>query len=364
LKINPKAQATRLALARVQMSLGKLDDAVQLGTEVTAAEPGNLDAHLLIVQALISKRDVKAADHELGLLLASRPDSAAVQTVAGVVAAMKQDLEGSRRAYRRALTADPGAYGALSGLLEIETASHKYSEARSIIADRLKNAPNDPTVMTLAAQTYYAIGDPDQTEQMLRKVIEAEPGNIQAYGMLGKLYYQQGRLDMARKDFETLTKHQPNSVAAQTMLATVLELQNQVELAKEHYGRALQLDPRAPVASNNLAWLSARTSGNLDVALQLAQTAKAQMPNRHEVDDTLGWIYYKKGLSTLAITSLAASVAQQPANPTYLFHLGMAYAQNGDKANARLMLEKALRAGNNNFDGASEARKILDSLKG
>ena len=39
-------------------------------------------------------------------------------------------------------------------------------------------------------------------------------------------------------------------------------------------------------------------------------------------------------------------------------------SSDGDKANARLMLEKALRAGNNNFDGASEARKVLGSLKG
>jgi Flp pilus assembly protein TadD len=148
------------------------------------------------------------------------------------------------------------------------------------------------------------------------------------------------------------------------MLATVLELQNQIPEAKEHYGRALQLDPRAPVAANNLAWLSARTDGNIDVALQLAQTAKSQMPNRHEVDDTLGWIYYKKGLSTLAITSLKASVARQPDNPTYLLHLGLAYAQNGEKENARQTLEKALRTGNNNFDGAAEARKVLDSLKG
>jgi Tfp pilus assembly protein PilF len=364
IKINPKAQPARLTLARVRLGLGKPDDAAQLASEIIAAEPGNLDARLFLVQVLLVKHDTKAAERELGVLLATSPDSPAVQTVAGVVAASKNDLEGSRRAYQRALAADPRAYVALSGLLEIETSGHKFALARSIIEDRLKKTPEDPTLMVLAAQTYHAIGDANETEQMLRKAIEAEPGNIAAYGMLGKLYYSQGRLDMARKDFEALTKHQPNSVAAQTMLATVLELQNQLEEAKDHYGRALQLDPRAPVASNNLAWLSARTNGNLDLALQLAQTAKAQMPNRHEVDDTLGWIYYKKGLSTLAITSLQSSVARQPDNPIYLLHLGLAYAQNGDKNNARQTLEKALRVGNNNFQGASDARKVLDSLKG
>jgi Flp pilus assembly protein TadD len=363
LKINPKTQAPRLALAQTQLKAGKADDAAQLATEILSADPGQLDARLLLVQALVMKHDLAAADRQIKILLANRPDSSAVQTAAGLIAALRNDAEGSRTAYRQALAAEPNNVSALSGLLNVETTTHKFSVARGVIEDRLKEKPNDPTLMVLAAQTYYAIGEADETEKMLRKAIEAEPGNIQAYGMLGKLYYQQGRLDLARKDLEELTKNQPKSVAAQTMLGTVLELQNRVEDAKDRYGRALALDPRAPVAANNLAWLSAQTDGNLDVALQLAQTAKSQMPTRHEVDDTLGWIYYKKGLASLAVGSLKNSVTSQPDNPMYLYHLGMAYARNGEKKNARDTLEKALRVGQNKFDGAAEARKTLDSLK-
>ena len=69
------------------------------------------------------------------------------------------------------------------------------------------------------------------------------------------------------------------------------------------------------MAANNLAWIDATSNGNLDVALQLAQTAKAQLPNRHEVDDTLGWIYYKKGLSSMAIESLNSSTAEATRQP-------------------------------------------------
>ena len=99
------------------------------------------------------------------------------------------------------------------------------------------------------------------------------------------------------------------------MLGTILELQGSKDEAKARYNKALQIDPRAAVAANNLAWIDANTNGNLDVALQLAQTAKAQLPNRHEVDDTLGWIYYKKGLSSLAdriAEPSAHAAARQP----------------------------------------------------
>ena len=53
------------------------------------------------------------------------------------------------------------------------------------------------------------------------------------------------------------------------------------------------------MAANNLAFLYADEGGNLDLALQLAQTAKQHLPNSAEVDDTLGWVYYKKGCLVL-----------------------------------------------------------------
>jgi len=97
------------------------------------------------------------------------------------------------------------------------------------------------------------------------------------------------------------------------------------------------------------------------MALQLAQTAKSQLPNRHEVDDTLGWIYYKKGLSSMAIEALSASTQKQPDNPSYNYHLALALHQNGNKDEAKKLLEKALKS-KSNFEGADEAKKLLESL--
>jgi Flp pilus assembly protein TadD len=98
------------------------------------------------------------------------------------------------------------------------------------------------------------------------------------------------------------------------------------------------------------------------MALQLAQTAKAQLPNQHEVDDTLGWIYYKKNMSTRAIESLENSTLKQPTNATYAYHLGLAYHQNGDMAQAKKELERALKL-KPDFEGAPHAKQILESIR-
>ena len=177
------------------------------------------------------------------------------------------------------------------------------------------------------------------------------------------MYYKQGRLDFARTELEKYVTTAPASVPGNTMLGTVLDMQGKKQEAKQRYNTALQVDPRAAVAANNLAWIDANTEGaNLDVALQLAQTAKAQLPNQHEIDDTLGWIYYKKGMATRAIESFENSTLKQPTNAMYAYHLGLAYHKNGDTAKARTELERALKL-KPDFDGAADAKKILESIK-
>jgi len=147
------------------------------------------------------------------------------------------------------------------------------------------------------------------------------------------------------------------------MSAMILERQQKLAEAQKRYEEILALDPEAAVAANNLAWIYAQGRGSLDIALHLAQTAKVKLPEQPEVNDTLGWIYYKKGLSTLAISTFKESLASQPKNPTFLYHLGLAYAQNGEKEEARQSLERALKLGSD-FSDADEARRVLKSIQG
>jgi tetratricopeptide (TPR) repeat protein len=284
-----------------------------------------------------------------------------VQTAAGMMATLRRDSDGARQAYGRALAADPRSYQALAGLLNAELQGRQFGSAKALIEKQLAQMPNDPNVLLMAAQTYGALGDAFEMEQALKKTVEADPHSLQAYAMLGRMYYQQGRLDLARRELEKYVETAPMSVPGNTMLGTILELQGKKAEAKGRYSKALQIDPRAAVAANNLAWIDANSNGNLDMALQLAQTAKAQLPNRHEIDNTIGLIYYKKGLSSLAIESLQASANRQPDNPSYQYHLALALHQAGHDADARKHLEKAL-ASKATFADADEAKKLLESL--
>jgi Flp pilus assembly protein TadD len=170
----------------------------------------------------------------------------------------------------------------------------------------------------------------------------------------------QRRLDRARTEFEAFVQRSPKSVSALTMVGVILQAEGNIDGARDRFERVLQIDSEAAVAANNLAWIYAQHDGNLDVAMHLAQTAQKRLPGIAEVGDTLGFIYYKKNLSALAVSTLKVSAEQDPNNALYHYHLGLAYAGQGDSAHARAALFRAL-ALKPNFDGAEQARGLLSS---
>lgn len=363
LKLDANNGVARIGLARMQINSGQAAEAVPLLMTVVAGNPNHLEARLLLLQGFIAVGDVVQATALANSLAKTSGNSAAVQTALGALATLNKDDGAARQAYARALAADPRAFQALAGLLNAELKGKNFGAARSLIEKQLAQNPNDPALNLMAAQTYGMLGDAAEMEKALKRTVEADPHSLEAYSLLGRMYYQQGRLDLARVELEKFVTTAPASVPGNTMLGTVLDLQGKKQEAKKHYQTALQVDARAAVAANNLAWIDANTEGgNLDVALQLAQTAKAQLPNQHEVDDTLGWIYYKKGMASRAVEAFETSTLKAPTNPNYAYHLGLAYQKNGDTAKAKTELERALRL-KPDFEGAADAKKILESIK-
>lgn len=236
-------------------------------------------------------------------------------------------------------------------------------EAQKLIAARLDSAPRDAEVLLLSARTAVAGGDLTHAEDMLRRLIDIDAGQLRAYDLLGQIYISQRRLAEAQAEFEQIAGRQPRATGVHTMVATLLQLQDRIPEARKRFEAIVENDAQAAVASNNLAWLYATGGDNLDVALNLAQTAKKQLPDRPEVDDTLGWIYYKKNLLTRAADSFQQSIQKDPSNPLYHFHLGLVKARQEDRSKARRALQTALTL-DPTFAEAEEARRELERLGG
>ena len=289
------------------------------------------------------------------------PSLRLVRARLGLVLAMKKDLNGAAKQFEQALSLDPNILEATAGLIGLDLAAKQPAQARQRIDARLQRTPNDSQTLVLAGRIYAVLGDMAASEQALRKAIQVDAANLAAYETLGMLYVRTKRLDEAQREFEALASRSEKPVGSLTMVAIIQQMRNKPGEARATYERTLQFDPSAPVAANNLAWIYAEAGENLDLAMQLAKTAKAKLPTSAEVSDTLGWIYYRKGLLSLAVTELEESVTRNPSNPLSQFHLGMTYAKNGDRDRARKALEAALKL-KPDFEGAAEANRILATL--
>ena len=319
--------AADVELARIHLAIGKPDQAVQFAQAALTVAPAYPEAQLVLARAQLATRNPAAAEKTLTALSSSSPDSPAVQTEMGRLYLQKTDRVRARAAFERALAKDRTQIGALEALTAMDIQDKKPAETRARIDAALAGSPKNDALYLLAGRAYAELGDAPAAERAFKQALDINPANLRVYSMLGQFYAQQHRLPDATTEFEALAQRKPKSVGAQTALGILLQLQNRQDEARARYEKVLQLEPRAPVAANNLAWIYAEQGANLDVALQLAQTAKA------------------------------------PNNPTYHYHLGIAYASTGDKARARQSLERAL-ALNLSAEESAQAKKALEGLKG
>ena len=363
IRLNPRATAPELQLAQLMLVTGKADAALRHAERVRKVEPANYEARVAIATSLIGKRELTKADVEVQSLVKDFPQSATAHALQGTLAVLRRDGPGALRAFDRALQLDPENLHALAGRVSIDLQLKRPAEGRARLARALEQKPKDAGVLVLAARFEGSMGDTAAAERYLRRAIEANPTLIEAYSMLGGLLMRQRRLDEARAEFQLLAERAHDPTSAKTMVGVIFDIQKRSEESRKIYEEVVRATSRAPVAANNLAWNYADKGENLDYALQLAQQAKAQLPDRHEVDDTLGWVYFKKNMVELAIPPLERSVKKDPSNYLYHYHLGLAYAKAGRKELARRALEEALKL-KPDFPGRSEAETTLAALKG
>jgi tetratricopeptide (TPR) repeat protein len=359
LRLNPQATIAQLELAQARLAMGEADAAVQLTEQATRNVPDNAAAQLLLARSLVAKRDFRRAQAVVRRLLPRFGNVAAVHAIDGTVKYGLGDKKASRVALQKALDLDPANLEALAGLTALDSSEGRGRDAETRLMIQLNRDPKNAELLMLAARLELAQKDTAAAENHLKKAIESNPAAFGAYAMLGNLYGRAGRLDEARRTFEALAERQPDSVSAQTVVAMLYEAQNNKQEARKRYERIVEMDRGAAVAANNLAWLYVEDGGNLDVALQLAQTATSHLPDSPEVNDTLGWVYYRKDLATLAIPPLLKAATAAPENAMYQYHLGMAYMKAGEKQKGQRALTQAL-ALNPGMREAAEVRTALN----
>lgn len=340
-QLRPRWIEPRMLLAEILMLGGSHDKALAEINRVLEQAPLNSRAVLMAADLHVLNKDIDAAEKILRAAVRRAPDIPAFHVSLGKVLLYRKQEKEALAHFDEALELRPGYIEPLRMIATVHIKNKDFAQATGRIEKQMKLAPPNPMYDFLLARVFEVSGDASRSETHYRKA--AGSGNFpEFYNALAGFYIRKGLLQKAEKQYLEAIRVAPRAYPAHMGLGIIYEAMQNKEKAKDHYRKALDINPKLIAAANNLAYLYAEEDDKIDEALNLAQSAKETAPHDPYVSDTLGWIYYKKNISSKAIPYLKEAKEKVPENPVFRYHLGMAYYKNGNLRDSERELTKAV----------------------
>jgi tetratricopeptide (TPR) repeat protein len=265
-----------------------------------------------------------------------------------------------------ALARAPKNPALILAITRVDLQAGREKEALARLNDLIEGGGAPPAALLARARLLAGTKQLEAAEKDMNRVFEAAPNLPGALELLVQIYAAQGKLDQATKSFEEADRAGALSPGARLLLGRLYLNSGDDVRARAMFERALTERADLSGAKNDLAFLLARNGVELDRALGLAQEAQQDMANDPNIADTLGFVYFKKGLSEPALqqSRYAIQLAEEAGQPQAVFqyHLGLVLRALGRNAEAAEAFERAL-AIDRNFADAGAAQKELEAAR-
>jgi tetratricopeptide (TPR) repeat protein len=371
-RLNPDLSEGYLALARSALRHNDMSALEQSANQIVRLLPASPAGYAMRALSLLKSGQYSRAEQDAGKAISLAPQAPDGYMQMGNLRTAQKNYAAAAKFYQETLDRDPGSADALASLMNAFVTQGQTEKAIAAAQTQIAKVPESSAFYDLLGTTRFdhrrTKKDLEAAESDLQKSADLDKHNADALLKLSQVKAARGAIDEAIATGQRALLDNPKQIAFDLIIGRLYEAKHDLDKAKQCYQEALDIDPKSPQASNNMASLLTKTGGNLDVALSLAQTARRRMPDSSNVADTLGWVLYQKGAYKSAIDSFrqAISLAEKgraPDSPTLHFHLGMAYQRDGQPALARQQLEKVLKI-DPKYSSAEDVKKLLGQLRG
>jgi len=361
-KLDPGNARAQLLLGEVSLRMGAPAAAEKAALEVLRRNPSNALAAVLLADSYLARKDWKKGEQIYQAMMKQLPKSPVGYLKMGLSRKMQGKSKDAAGFFAQAVEKNPKDLTAINEYIFALAASKDTAKAKKVLDETVAKEPKNALLWDMVGRFQMASGKPAEAEGAFLKSIELAPEFTAPYYQLGVLYAAQKKFPEAAKRLEKVIGQNDKNVGAHVLLGMVLNSEGKIDAANKEYRKVLTLSPKHPLAANNLASNLADGGGNLDEALKFAQVAREAVPEDPSVGDTLGWIYYKKGLIDAAFPLIADAAGKLKNNPSIRYHHGMVLAKKGKNKEAAAELKAALSL-DPTFPGAEEAKKTLAGLK-
>ncbi|WP_207679651.1 tetratricopeptide repeat protein [Desulfonema magnum] len=308
LEENPDNIRAMMGLAYYYHKIGLSENAEELLTELgerSATEPGVIRN---LVQFYIDQKQYEPAVVILEGMLKGAPDNSDIHYAAGITFDGMQNEAMAIKHFSK-VTPDSRFYqNAVVHISFLYQEQDRVEDAILFLENVIREIPDNPEFMLYLGTFYEETEDFEASVDILEKGLEIDPDNPRIYFRLGVVYDKWGRKEDC------------------------------IEAMKE----SIRLDPENANALNYLGYTYADLEQDLDEAERLVIEALKYKPDDGYIIDSLGWVYFKKGLFNKAVKTLEKAVRLVPDDPIILEHLGDAYLKTNDRKRAIEFYERSL----------------------
>lgn len=344
LELSPQMIETRLELVKLYRLTKQEEKVIKVYQEILEQYPENITVAIELSLLYLKKGDVDSGG---GVLQELGERSLNDTSITGTVI---QYLVIQKRIDDAIVVLEGMAKGAPKSSEINYAAGISYFEKGELDSamDHFKSVESDTRFYQNAvihmAIIYYKNKDTDKGIEVLQTALSKVPekAKLEIIPYLGSFYKEKGLLDKATAVINEGLAIDPNDLELLFELGVMYDLQGKTDEAINQMKTVIDLDSNHADALNYLGYTYADKDINLDEAEKLINRALVLKPNNGYIIDSLGWVYFRKGLLEKAASSLEKAVALIPNDPVVLEHLGDIYTKMNEPDKALEYYERAL----------------------
>ncbi|NKB39004.1 MAG: tetratricopeptide repeat protein [Gammaproteobacteria bacterium] len=356
---NSKSLTARMLLARFYLDTGDTVKMLEIAQEAHNLSPTNPQVLLLLGQAQRLNNNSNDSIGTLESLVKLVPNSSSALFQLSITQYEHGEFKAARKTLKDILKIDSSHVGALDASARLAIDDKDTKLARQYLSE-IRNTKKDPTTADiLQGDILVAENRLDEAISVYKKVaVTADNGSV--VNKLAQSYRLSGDLEKAISTLNEWLKEDPEDLNVRLFLANLYQKEKRDKLAIEQFEIILEQDSNHIVALNNLAWLYLDV--DLARAFEMAQKSQIQLPDRPEIQDTLGWILIKQRKFEEGITYLSGALEQMPDSPDIRYHFASALVLSGNIERGHKEL-KTLLEEHDSFASRKEAEKLYEALQ-
>jgi FimV-like protein len=187
LRTRPENWKALLAMARIQMELGRHNDALTSFQQLIDIKHDYPPAFVGMGEVYAKQDDKTNARRMFERAVELDPKCADAMNQLGLLAAGSNDLEGARRWFQRAMEAQQDHPGAINNLGVLYAKLGQPNDAIAAFRYGIKMNPDDDELYLNLARIYVTMGQREKARAVLSELLEQKPGNATATKALGEL---------------------------------------------------------------------------------------------------------------------------------------------------------------------------------